>query len=370
MRPTALILGGTGAMGAHLVELLTTEYDVTVTSRSQRKSTDANVRFLQGNAKELNFLQKAVQGKIFDVVVDFMVHDAVYFPEVVDLMLAHTRQYFFISSARVYADSEGPITEDSPRLLEVSQDKEYLQTEEYALAKAREENILFKKKKQGWRNFTIVRPSLTYSDRRLQLGALEKENWLMRALDGRPIVFSKDLMDKHYTMTTGRDVARGIAALCGQEKALGEVYHIVQDSSYTWREILQVYLDTLEEQTGKRPKVLFTEISTNLEFKNKRYQVLYGRYFDRHFDNSKISEFIDTTQFEDPKQGLHDCLTRFLQQPQFSGTDWALEAVNDRVCGCFTPLNRIKGKRKILYLLYRLNWKWPLKLLGQYQLIG
>lgn len=369
MRPTALILGGTGAMGGYLVELLAEKYEVIVTSRSHRESENAHVSFLQGNAKNLEFLEETVRSKTFDVVVDFMVHDASNFSQVIDLMLAHTHQYFFISSARVYADTKTPITEESPRLLDVSQDQEYLGTQEYALSKAREENVLFAKKEQGQKNFTIIRPSLTYSSQRLQLGVLEKENWLMRALDGRPIVFSKDLMDKHYTMTTGRDVAKGIAALCGQQKALGEAYHIVQAKSYSWREILQVYLDTLEEQTGKRPDVFFTEKSTNLMFKNRRYQVMYGRYFDRYFDNSKISEFIDTTQFEDPKQGLRDCLTKFLKDPKFMGTDWPVEAMNDRVSGCFTPLSKIKGARKIQYLCYRMNWKWPLKLLGQYQIL-
>lgn len=47
------------------------------------------------------------------------------------------------------------------------------------MAKARQEDILYQ---SGFSNYTIVRPSVTYNTYRLQLGALEKENWLYRAL--------------------------------------------------------------------------------------------------------------------------------------------------------------------------------------------
>ena len=40
-----------------------------------------------------------------------------------------------------------------------------------------------------------------------QLGVLEKELWLYRALNGRTIVFSKDIAEKSTTLTYGYDVA-------------------------------------------------------------------------------------------------------------------------------------------------------------------
>ena len=64
------------------------------------------------------------------------------FDKCYEALLAATDQYIYMSSYRVYADSP-LITEDSPRLLDVSDDPEYLATDEYALAKARCENLLF-----------------------------------------------------------------------------------------------------------------------------------------------------------------------------------------------------------------------------------
>ena len=250
---------------------------------------------------------------------------------------------------------EGKIVESSPRLLDVSTDMEYLSTDEYALAKAREENILFESERKNW---TIIRPSLTYSENRLQLGVYEKENWLYRALHGRSIVFSKDLMDNYYTLSYGKDVAQGIADIVGNEDASGQAFHVVIEKSYKWSEILDIYLDELEKKTGKRPNVVITEKCTNLEIPSAKYQVLYGRYFNRHFDNSKIREFTDVSKWMDTEEGLRMCLDRFLKEPDFLNIDWVKEAYIDKAAREWTPIWEIPGKKaKIKYLLYRIGIK-------------
>ena len=63
------------------------------------------------------------------------------------------------------------------------------------------------------KNWTIIRPYITFSDARLQLSCLEKEYWLKRVLDNKPIVFSKDLANKTTTFTCGNDVA-GVRIVC------------------------------------------------------------------------------------------------------------------------------------------------------------
>lgn len=266
-------------------------------------------------------------------------------------MLDATDQYVFISSARVYAQSEDPITEETPRLLDVSTDEEYLKTNEYALAKAREENLLLQ---SGCNNFTIVSPTITYNKNRLQLGVLEKENWLYRALHGRSIVFSNDIAEKVTTMTYGDDVAKGIASLVGKYEARGGVYHITCSQSLPWSEVLEIYLKVLEEHLGYRPCVVMTKKSTNLQFRALVYQVVYCRYFNRTFDNSKITKFCDPKTFKTPQDGLSDCLRQFLAEPKFSNIDWNLEAVNDRAAGEHTPLKDIDGlSSKLYYVAYR-----------------
>lgn len=355
-----LVLGGTGSMGVPLVKNLSKGHSVYVTSRSKRESS-GNIKYLQGNAKEKDFLVKVLTMLQWDAVIDFMIHSEDSLRELAPLFLENTKQYVFISSSRVYAQTEEKITEDTPRLLEASDDKEYLQTNEYALAKAREEDILLK---SGKKNFTIIRPTITYNTYRLQLGVLEKENWLYRALKGRSIVFSDDINDKLTTMTLGDDVSEGIASIIGEENALGEVFHITCPVSLPWSEVLGIYKMVLEKHLGRKVPVVMTRKSTNLKFKSRIYQVIYCRYFNRTFDNSKIGQFCDISRFTEPQKGLAQCLEDFLEKPKFNIISWELEAVNDRAAGERTPLKEMPSLgNKITYFCYRNNLSFLYKLL-------
>ncbi len=345
-----LILGGTGAMGVPLVNIIAKENDVYVTSRKIKEST-GNIHYETGNAQNREFLSKLLNKFHWDAIIDFMVRTQENLIENLSLLLESTDQYIFISSARVYAESETPITEDTPRLLDVSKDKEFLATNEYALAKAREEDILFNSEQK---NFTIIRPSITYNDQRLQLGVFEKEEWLKRALNGQSIVFSRDLMNKITTMTHGDDVAAGIAALIGKKEALGKAFHITSPKSLKWSDVLNIYKSTIKEILGKEINVILTNKSTNFIFPEKKYQLIYCRYFNRSFNNSRISKFIDVEKFKSPQEGLKECLRNCLYNPDFLYSNIYLEAEHDRIAHEFTSLSSFKGLRhKITYLLIR-----------------
>lgn len=347
-----LVLGGTGAMGVPLVNILAKENDVYVTSRKNNASS-SNIHYETGNALNNEFLSKILSKHHWDAIVDFMVRTRENLVDNLPLLLKSTNQYVFISSARVYAESDAPITEDTPRLLDVSTDQEFLNTNEYALAKAREEDILFNCKQK---NYTIVRPSITYNDQRLQLGVFEKEEWLIRVLNGHSIVFSKDLMDKTTTMTHGDDVAAGIASLIGKRDALGKAFHITSPKSLKWSEVLRIYKETLEKTLGKEIKIMLTETSTNFIFPEKKYQLIYCRYFNRKFDNSRISEFIDVDKFKTPEEGLRECLEKCIENPHFLPENTYLEAEHDRICNEDRPLKTLNGlNKKLTYLLIRHN---------------
>ena len=346
-----LILGGTGAMGVHLVDLLSPNSDcrITVTSRSRREGK-GNVSYAQGNGHDMAFLNTLLKDK-YDVIVDFMNYHTEEFRERYRLLLNACGQYIYLSSSRVYADSDHPITEESPRLLDVTTDTEYLKTDEYALAKARQENLL---RESGHKNWTIIRPYITYSEIRLQLGVLEKEAWLYRALNGHTIVFSKDIANRMTTLTYGLDVARAMAALINREEAKGEAFHITTPESIRWSDVLNIYLDVLEQKTSKHPNVLLTDASLNLQYDWGKYQVKYDRLFNRTFDNSKIGKFIDTDCFMKPQEGLRTCLEQFVKHPLFRGIDYGAEGRHDRLTQERMSLREIDTlKHKVKYILYR-----------------
>ena len=286
--------------------------------------------------------------------MDFMVYTSTEFKRKVNLMLQSGAHYFYLSSARVFADSpNAPIVEDSSRHLDVSKDEEYLRTDEYALSKAREEDMLSASHYDNW---TVIRPYITYAENRLQLGVLEKEEWLYRALKGRAIVFCEEMLDKRTTLTYGADVSRAISLLIREKaKAKRESFNITTSVSTTWREVLELYLDVIYQETGKRPKVKLVNADKFIKCRPfGRYQVIYDRLYNRKFDNSKIENVVGPVGWLDPRQGLEKCLKDFLKQPSFLAINWPSEVIKDKMCGQFVSLSEIPGwRKKLRYFINR-----------------
>lgn len=346
-----LILGGTGAMGQHLVKLLnTSENEIYITSRKQNKS-DNSIHYILGNAQEISFLKKTLILKKWDVIVDFMVYSTNTFKDRYQKLLEATLHYIFLSSARVYANSSVALTENSPLLLNTEKDLNFLNTDEYSLAKARQENLL---KQSNLNNWTIIRPYITYSENRLQLGTLEKEDWLYRALKGKTIVFSKDIASKLTTLTYGLDVSIAISKILNNEKVYGEVFHITSNKYISWGNILNIYLNELEKFLGYKPKIMLTDLKEYLYFAHSEYQIKYDRLYDRTFNNSKINKFVDYKNMTEIETGLINCLSRFLNNLTFKNINWRAEAIRDKLTNEKTPFYEITGlKNKIKYLIFR-----------------
>lgn len=329
-----LVLGGTGAIGKHLVKCLSKDCIVTVTSRSKHEE-EYHVKFLEGNARDNVFLNK-VLCKRYDAIVDFMRYGTEEFALRIDKLLRNTDHYIFISSARVYSKSASPIKETSSRLLDVCKDVEYLSTDEYALSKARQENLLLSKETKNW---TIIRPYITYSENRLQLGTLEKEEWLFRAICGKKVVFSEDILNKYTTLTYGRDVSEAIAKLICKEEAQGEIFHITGGTPITWKQVLSIYANAFFEETGKKMNYVLTKESINLKLGMAAYQVLYDRLYDRVFSDEKIKTIIDTSSFKSPVDGLSECIKSMIQSKQYGFINWEKEALLDKQSHEFSRLS-------------------------------
>lgn len=350
-----LIFGGTGAMGTPLVELLAGQgHDVYVTSRKPRTSLKSNIHYLQGDAHNNEFIESLLENH-YDVIVDFMQYTLSEFNKKLPMLLNSVGQYIFLSSCRVYAESKTPITEETPRLLDVCEDKEFLATEEYALAKAREENLIFASEHKNW---TIVRPTVTYNSQRLQLGCYELDEWLGRALRGKPVVFYDDLADKLTSMTYGEDVARGIGYLIGNPRALGEVVQIASPESKTWGEILNIYKDALEKSSGRynmhtvmRPHAEDCEIILG-----RKWRLKYNRIYNRRFDSSKMARLSDGKMtYCAIEDGLRKCMDEFVTDGcKFGKISASSEAYFDKVAHTHAKLSEFSGyKPKVKYLIAR-----------------
>ncbi len=349
-RRTILVLGGTGAIGAHLVDFLKgSEYSVVVTSRKDRPST-GNINYVKGNAHDFCFL-KHLLDKHYVAIVNFMTYSTDEFSKVAPMFLKATDQYFFLSSCRTYANSNELLSEKSPQLLDVCKDEEYLKTDNYALAKARQERVLINNGLKGW---TIVRPYLTYSEQRLQLGFFEQGAWLMRAIKGKSIVFSEDLASKYTTLTYGKDVARAIVLLIGNERAIGETFNITYGKSILWSDVLSIYLSELTNITGRRTNLKMIPKAPIEEWPTEKWTYKYDRILNRRFSNAKLLSILDGFEFTELEEGLRHCIGAFYNKPFDAGFSWATQAKFDQITREWSIPREFTSKREyLLYLKYR-----------------
>lgn len=321
-----LVLGGTGAMGSHVCKRLAARGNEVVCTTRRERTPESGIEYVAGDAHDPAFLDGLLEER-WDAVVDFMVWSTARFGERCEGLLAAADQYVFVSSYRVYADSP-IIREDSPRLLDVVDDPDYLATDEYALSKARCEDMLFC---GGGSNWTIVRPAVTYDGAvgRLQLGVYEARDWLWRAVNGMPVPMPEAMLSKQATMTRGADVAEMIARLVGNPRALGEAFTVSGSDHMAWGEVAEAYRSVLPS---------FKVAPCGLEeFERARggvYQIRYDRMFDRIVDNTKVLEVTDmdpsdlTPMREGLPAALRQCLERGVQQP-----GWGLQGRLDRIVG-------------------------------------
>lgn len=291
-----LILGGTGAMGTYLVpELLRMGCQVHVVSLDDRVSNDPQLVYTKADASNLETLSALLHDG-WDAIVDFLIYETNPFRERYKMFLEHTDQYVYLSSYRVYANEEHPIRETSPRLLDATTDEALRVSEDYSIYKARGENML---SESGYDNWTAIRPAITYSQRKMQLVTLEAPIHVYRAAHGKTVILPKDAMQVEGTMTWGGDVARMIAGLVFNKKALGERFTVSTAEHHPWEEVASYY----EKILGMKYITVSTDdfISVVAD-KNwalgARRQLVYDRLFDRIIDNSKILEYTGMKQSE------------------------------------------------------------------------
>jgi len=352
-----LVFGGTGAMGVYLVDILagSGKYVIEVTSRFARESLRPNVTFIKGNARDNDFLESLLEKK-YDVIIDFMNYNLDEFAFRCNTLLASCGQYIWFSSSRVYADSKEPITENSPRLLEVSKDKVFLATNRYALRKARQEDLITQ---SSHKNYTIVRPYITYSNERLQLGIYEKEQWLYRILKGRDLVINKNLIDNKTTLTYGYDVSLAISKLVDNPDSLGKTVQIVSSENMTWREILSLYLGIIKKKKKLTPRIFLSDKMKAIdELYEGGYNTIYDRVYNRHFDSSFIEHLTHKqggAYYTDMRSGLRECLEDFLDNNRsFLKIDWQFEAYQDLLTGEMASLEEFVTKEeRDTYFRYR-----------------
>ena len=293
-----LVFGASGAMGRYLIPLLAQKgFLIDAVSLDQQEYDFPNVRGISGNAKDIPFRESLLKNN-YDGIIDFMTYPSYELVPFLPWIVKSTGHYIYLSSYRVYDNLEVPIRETSPRLIDSRKDVFLQNSDDYCIFKARGENILYGMTEKNW---TIVRPAITYSLLRYQLVTLETANTVGRAQLGKTVVLPESAFGVRSTMTWAGDAAAMIAKLLFNEQAAGETFTVSTAENHTWGEIAEYYHDIcgLKALWVDQTDFLRCAVSGFDTFPiTGSWQLVYDRLFERVIDNSKVLEATGMTQSE------------------------------------------------------------------------
>ncbi|MBR2342623.1 MAG: NAD-dependent epimerase/dehydratase family protein [Clostridia bacterium] len=279
-----LLIAGGGTLGTHVYrELLGLGGTVDVICLEDTVSDSDRLTFYKGYATE-ELLVSLFGKNRYDGIVNFLHYNTVeeYRP-MHELLSENTEHLIFLSSYRVYADLEQPVVESSPRLLDTSTDRDFLENEKYAIAKAKCEDYLFNESKT--KNWTIVRPVISFSRRRFDIAMCSNHEVEEKALSGEPIIMPIGTRNKTAGLDWSGNVGKIIAHLLLKKDAFGEAYTASAAENLTWGEIADIYTDIL----GVKFEWISDEEYIEKHLAPRRKWIfLYDRLFDRKIDNTKV----------------------------------------------------------------------------------
>ena len=277
MTKDILIIGGSGILSMDFTELLIQMGNrVFVLNRGQRATIQgARAIIADWRSESVEELQRKIEGRTFDVVVDFLSFTPDHIKKSLEVVKRRTNQYVFISSATAYRnDQDQLITEKTPRSNSGWR---------YAMDKAECERVVAD---QNEVPYTIVRPYVTFGRTRLpfQVGSSQYWSVLQRIIHNDPIVLFEG-GSATCTLTNTRDFARALNELLGNSASLGEAYHITSGMTATWLEVYEMVCEIV----GTSPNVVSIEHNDLMKYLPEEFEeITADKGLSWRFDNSKL----------------------------------------------------------------------------------
>lgn len=278
-----LLIGGGGTLGTYTAdELLRLGFSVDIICPEEKLSNNSALRFYREYATQ-EFLEKLLSQNRYDGIVNFIHYTSLEaYKPIHRLLSANTEHLIFLSSYRVYADLQHPITETAPQLYDVVSDEDFLENEDYAVPKSKCERFI--REESNKLNWTVVRPVISFSERRFDIVFAHLPETIKNHITtGKPLL----LPEVTKNITAGLDWAKNsgklIANLLLKEKALGEAFTVSSAQNLKWCEVADMYT----EFCG----IKFQWIKTEEYYRDSEklpWIFKYDRVFDRKIDNSKI----------------------------------------------------------------------------------
>lgn len=341
-----LLIGGSGTLSSDTTRLcIKKDYEVYLFNRGNRNIfKSGNIHYLIGDINDLKKAKEIIGGLQFDVVIDYLTFTVDTLKSRINLFNGHCKQYIFISSATVFKNTNKILNENSPK---------GNTGWSYAQNKYLCERYLNEHKEEFDFSFTIVRPYITYDDRRIPFPVITKKSyWTLidRIKKDKCIIICDDGNAK-LTLTHTLDFAIGIVGLFLNDQAYNNDFNIVGDTVGTWNDILHI----VERYIGKKAKVIYVPSEIlGKDFTTQKAELMCDKRHSHIFDNTKIKkavpEFKTSWNLHD---GLYHTLNYLNDTPELQKIDKYWNNTIDVLSSKYSKDlgENVSVKQKLIYLL-------------------
>ena len=298
-----LLIGGGGTLGTYTArELLALGAYVDILCPEEKVSDNERLAFIRGMG-DRETLAGIFDKTRYDGIVNF-----IHYPKpdeykaIHSFLMENTDHLIFLSSYRVYANEQHPITETAPRLYDVIDDPHLHAHETYAISKSICEDFLMNEHKGE--NWTIVRPVISFSQRRLDLLLYSGHEVLEFAAAGREMPMPETVRDYSAGIDWAGNSGKLIAHLLFKEDAMGEIFTVYSGHGLTWGEVADIYSDVTGAKMRWCPEKEFLDFIYKI--KQDPWYWRYDRIYNRDIDCSKILRVtgLGATDFTSVRDGI------------------------------------------------------------------
>lgn len=347
-----LMIGGTGTISYDATQyFLNQGHEVYLLNRGNRNNLKHNnLHYIIGDANNPKLLQKVLFELKFDTIIDFIIFTKQQMQERMPVYSGKCTQFIFISSATVYSLTNDIISEESTEKNNVywkySHNK--IECENYLKSHASELRI----------NYTIVRPYITYDNRRIPFPVITKFSYytlINRILNGKPVILCGN-GDNKLTLTHTKDFAVALEGVIQNKQAMNEEFHITGDCVTTWNEIYEVICRALNVKNE------VIHIPTN-ELANffitESDELLFDKSMTHIFDNSKIKKIVPNFKTSRTvEEGITETIISLKENHRLQKIDSVWDDIIDVIIEKYEKSKGISThvasmKAKIIYVIYQ-----------------
>ena len=321
-----LFIGGTGKISSACTSLaVESGHDMYLLNRGETdRPIPEGVTVLTGDIRDEASTQAALGDHKFDAVVNWVAYTADHIEADLKHFRDRTNQYIFISSASAYQTPPVnlPVTESTPL------DNPYWQ---YSIDKIACEDRLMRAYREEKFPMTIVRPSHTYDKTMLPF----QGGWTVidRMRKGKKIIVHGDGTSL-WVFTHHSDFAKGFVGLLGNNRAIGEAFHITSDELLSWNQLHEI---AARAAGAPDPEIVHVPSDLINAFSPQWGVGLLGdKAASMIFDNTKIKrvapQFICTVPYE---QGAQETIAWYDADPARQVIDTEHNELTDRIIAAY-----------------------------------